>query len=180
MSRPAADRIPIAAAVIVVDGRLLLVRRAVAQGALVWQFPARKMEPGESAEDAVREAGEETGLTVRAVRRLGQRVHPLTGRTMTYVACEAVAGTAHVAAKREVAEVVWCDRATLATLRPISVVRAGSGIPRCHPHIGVFTAPSAWKVGNRAVGLSGSPVGAGASCPEASARDRWWRWLLAR
>jgi 8-oxo-dGTP diphosphatase len=94
----------------------LLVRRRVAEGALVWQFPAGKVEPGESAEDAaVREAGEETGLTVDAVRRLGERVHPLTGRTMTYVACEAVAGTAYVAAEQEVAEVVWCGRFTLTT-----------------------------------------------------------------
>ncbi len=119
MNGPVVDYVQIAAAVIVVDGRLLLVRRAVSEGALVWQFPAGKVEPGESAEDAaVREAGEETGLTVRAVRRLGERVHPLTGRTMTYVVCEAVAGTAHVAAEREVAEVVWCDRVTLATYVP--------------------------------------------------------------
>jgi 8-oxo-dGTP pyrophosphatase MutT (NUDIX family) len=62
MNHSAADHVPIAAAVIVVDGRLF--RRAVAEGALVWQFPAGKVEPGESAEDAaVREAGEETGLT---------------------------------------------------------------------------------------------------------------------
>jgi len=119
VSQSAADRVPIAAAVIVVDGRLLLVRRRVAEGALVWQFPAGKVEPGESAEDAaIREAGEETGLTVRAVRRLGQRVHPLTGRTMTYLACAAVAGTARVAAEQEVAEVVWCDRVTLTTYIP--------------------------------------------------------------
>jgi 8-oxo-dGTP diphosphatase len=119
VSRSAVDRAAIAAAIIVIDGRLLLVRRAVEEGALVWQFPAGKVEPGESAEDAaVREAREETGLTVRAVRRLGERVHPLTGRTMVYIACEAVAGTAHAAAEREVAEVVWCDRATLASYVP--------------------------------------------------------------
>jgi len=119
MSRSAADRVPVAAAVIVVDGRLLLVRRRIAEGPLVWQLPAGKIEPGESAEDAaVHEAGEETGLTVRAVRRLGARVHPLTGRTMTYVACQAVAGTAHVAAEQEVAEVAWCDRGTLTTHVP--------------------------------------------------------------
>ncbi len=119
MSRSATDRIPIAAAVIVADGRLLLVCRRRPEGELVWQFPAGKVEPGESAEGAaLREAAEETGLTVRALRRLGERVHPLTGRTMTYIACAAVTGTAHVAAEREVAEVVWCDRATLTTYIP--------------------------------------------------------------
>src|SRR6266540_2840876 len=101
MSRSAADRVPVAAAVIVVDGRLLLVRRRIAEGPLVWQLPAGKVEPGESAEDAaVHEAGE------------------VTGRTMTYVACQAVAGTAHVAAEQEVAEVAWCDRGTLTTHVP--------------------------------------------------------------
>jgi len=52
MRRPAARRVPVAAAVIVVDGRLLLVRRRIAEGALVWRFPAGKVEPGESAADA--------------------------------------------------------------------------------------------------------------------------------
>src|SRR6266508_5314455 len=67
MNQPSADSAPIAAAVIVVDGRLLLVRRAVAEGELVWQFPAGEVEPDEAVEDAaVREVGEETGLTVRA------------------------------------------------------------------------------------------------------------------
>jgi 8-oxo-dGTP diphosphatase len=91
----------------------------VAEGALVWQLPAGKMEPGESAEDAaVREAGEETGLTVRAVRHLGERVHPLTGRTVVYVACEAVARTAYAAAEDEIAEVAWCDRVMLTEYVP--------------------------------------------------------------
>lgn len=107
-----AERAPIAAALIVVDERVLLVRRRVPEGELVWQFPAGKVEPGERPEDAaVREAAEETGLTVRAGQRLGERVHPATGRTMVYVACDLLAGTARVGNEEEVAEVAWCDRA---------------------------------------------------------------------
>ena len=35
------------AAAVIVDGvRVLLVRRAVAEGRLLWQFPAGKAEPG--------------------------------------------------------------------------------------------------------------------------------------
>ncbi|GAA3730547.1 hypothetical protein GCM10022225_10460 [Plantactinospora mayteni] len=62
------DRAPIAAAVIVDNGRVLLVRRRVNEGQLSWQFPAGEVEPEEPAEEAaVREAGEETGLTVHSV-----------------------------------------------------------------------------------------------------------------
>jgi 8-oxo-dGTP pyrophosphatase MutT (NUDIX family) len=69
----------IAAAVVVLDGRVLLIRRAVAEGELLWQFPAGKTELGEPAEEAaVREASEETGLTVEAGRVLGGRIHPAT------------------------------------------------------------------------------------------------------
>ncbi len=108
------ERPAIAAAVIVADGRVLLVRRRVAEGELSWQFPAGEVEPGETPEDAaVREAAEETGLTVGAAKRLGERVHPATGRTMVYVACDVLSGTARVGDDEELAEVAWSDRATL-------------------------------------------------------------------
>jgi len=109
----------IAAAVVVSADRLLMIRRSVAEGDLSWQFPAGKIEPGESPEEAaVRETYEETGLTVRATRSLGRRLHPVTGRTMVYVACELVAGRARVMDAREVAEVAWCDSADLAECVP--------------------------------------------------------------
>ena len=119
---PTAELAVIAAAVIVSGGRVLLVRRTVAEGDLSWQFPAGKVEPGESPDEAAaREAHEETGLTVRAIRRVGERVHPMTGRTLVYVACELVAGIASVMDDREVAEVAWCDREVLAVRVPDGV-----------------------------------------------------------
>lgn len=90
------------------EGRVLLVRRRVAEGQLSWQFPAGKVEPGESCEEAaVRETKEEAGLDVVAIVRLGERVHPIAGRQVSYTACEMVGGTAHVADADEVAEVAW-------------------------------------------------------------------------
>ncbi len=87
---------------------MLLVRRQVAEGQLSWQFPAGKVEPGESCEEAaVRETKEEAGLDVVAVAPLGERVHPITGWQVSYTACEVAGGTAHVADADEVAEVAW-------------------------------------------------------------------------
>lgn len=110
---------PIAAAVIVQRGRVLLVRRRVAEDTLLWQLPAGSIEPGENAEDAaVRETLEETGLAVNAVRTLGERVHPATGRHMTYVACEVVAGLATIADRDELDAVAWVGRDELGELIP--------------------------------------------------------------
>jgi 8-oxo-dGTP diphosphatase len=105
----------IAAAIIVDSGRVLLVRRRVAEGSLSWQFPAGQVEVGESPEQAaVREAHEEAGLIVAASHTLGERVHPNTGRHMVYIACYVVSGTASVADDDELDAVEWCDRTRLA------------------------------------------------------------------
>lgn len=99
---------PVALAVVVRAGRLLLIRRRVPEGDLLWALPGGKLEPGESPEEAaVRETVEETGLTVKAIRLLGQRVHPKTGREMSYTACEPLDGVAHVADDEELDAVAW-------------------------------------------------------------------------
>ncbi|MFE4017384.1 NUDIX hydrolase [Streptomyces sp. NPDC059101] len=109
MTQQTADERPgIAAAIIVHEGRVLMVRRRISEGKLSWQFPAGEVEPGETREDAaVRETKEETALTVSAVELLGERVHPATGRLMSYTACEVLSGTAHVADTEELAELAW-------------------------------------------------------------------------
>ena len=66
MSEPSTEERPaIAAAVIVKDGQVLLVRRRVKEGSLSWQFPAGMVKPGVPAEQvAVRETLAETGVHV--------------------------------------------------------------------------------------------------------------------
>jgi 8-oxo-dGTP diphosphatase len=90
--------------VVVDHGRLLLlICRAAPEADLVWALPGGTVEPGETAEQAaVRETLEETGLGVEAVRLLGERVHPDTGRLIAYVACTVRGGTARAASAREV------------------------------------------------------------------------------
>ncbi|MBZ3904383.1 NUDIX hydrolase [Streptomyces griseiscabiei] len=110
----AEERPGIAAAIVVHEGRVLMVRRRVSEGQLSWQFPAGEVEPGEAREDAaVRETQEETGLDVAAVKLLGERVHPNTGRLMSYTACEVMGGTAHVADTEELAELAWVAHAEI-------------------------------------------------------------------
>jgi 8-oxo-dGTP diphosphatase len=119
MTQDVVNSAPIAAAVIVKDGQVLMVRRRVKEGQLSWQFPAGQVEPGETSEEAaVRETREEVGLTVAAVKPLGERVHPATGRMMVYVACKVLHGTPYLADEEELAEVEWCDRAKLAKYVP--------------------------------------------------------------
>ncbi|WP_216213787.1 NUDIX hydrolase [Amycolatopsis aidingensis] len=110
---------PIAAAVVVKDAKVLLVRRRVKEGSLSWQFPAGEVEEGESAiQAAVREVREETGLTVAESKVLGERVHPNTGRTMIYVACDYVTGEATVVDNEELAELAWLEHGQLAEYVP--------------------------------------------------------------
>lgn len=109
----------ISAAIIVSDGKVLMVRRRISEGELMWQFPAGAIEPGEGAlEAAVRETGEETALTVKAIRLLGERVHPKTGRLMSYTACEVVEGEARVADAEELDAVTWAAHSEIADYVP--------------------------------------------------------------
>ncbi|BCJ30532.1 NUDIX hydrolase [Actinocatenispora sera] len=119
MTTPQEARPPIAAAIIVQDGQVLMVQRRVKEGSLSWQFPAGQVESGETCSDAaVRETQEEVGLTVEPVKELGERVHPATKRTMIYVACRAVSGTARLVDDDELAAVEWCDRPKLSEYVP--------------------------------------------------------------
>lgn len=114
---------PASVAVIVWGGRVLVIRRRIPDGSLVWQFPGGKIESGETpGQAAVREAREETGLLVEAVRVLGARLHPQTGRHIHYVACKAVSVTG-MTDSREVLDFAWADAGELAERIPGGIYR---------------------------------------------------------
>lgn len=99
---------PVSTAIIIDGGRVLMIRRRQREGKLLWAFPGGGIEAGETPEQAaVREVAEEVTLEVKAVRVLGDRVHPNTGVHMTYVACEPISGTAAIGDPDEIAEVAW-------------------------------------------------------------------------
>ena len=109
----------ISAAIIIQEGRVLMVRRRVGEGELLWQFPAGGIEAGETAEEAAaREAHEETGLKVEPVKLLGERVHPKTGRRMSYTACTILSGEAHVADDDELDAVAWVSHSNITDYVP--------------------------------------------------------------
>lgn len=115
------EKTPAAVAVIVWSGRVLVIKRRIPDGSLVWQFPGGKIERGETeAQAAVREAWEEVGLLVEPVESLGGRVHPQTGRHIYYVACDprSVWGRTD---SREVEDFGWFDRQELAEHIPEGV-----------------------------------------------------------
>lgn len=119
MTETTTEKPGISAAIIVSDGRVLMVRRRISEGELMWQFPAGAIEPGEAAVDAaVRETDEETGLTVKVIRLLGERVHPKTHRLMSYTACEVVSGEARVADDEELDAITWAAHSELPGLVP--------------------------------------------------------------
>ncbi|WP_037606535.1 NUDIX hydrolase [Streptacidiphilus rugosus] len=109
----------VAVAVVVSNGKVLLVRRRVTEGELSWQFPGGGIEDDESpAEAAARETYEETGLDVDGILLLGARVHPVTGRHVSYVVCALISGDAYAADDEELSEVAWVTRAELPAYVP--------------------------------------------------------------
>nr|WSX75831.1 NUDIX domain-containing protein [Streptomyces sp. NBC_00899] len=115
----AADLLPVlrptvATAVTVINGRVLLIKRADTGE---WAFPGGGVEPGETPRTtAARETLEETGLRVVPLAVLGQRIHPVTGVCIAYVACWPLSDDAYAASVREVAKATWTDIADLSSV----------------------------------------------------------------
>lgn len=112
---------PIAAAVVTgVSGLLVGHRR---DGSPPWTLIAGEVEPGEQPVDAaVREVKEETGLEVVPQKEIGRRIHPVSQRTMVYLACAPVRtsdeSAVHVGDPDELTDVRWIGRSEVAEYLP--------------------------------------------------------------
>lgn len=76
-------------AVVLKDNKVLIIKRKVPEKELVWQFPAGKVEDGETEKEAVkRETKEETNCIVLPKLKIGERIHPITKKEISYWLCE--------------------------------------------------------------------------------------------
>ena len=100
-------------------GRLLLIRRGQEPSRGLWSLPGGRVEPGETAAEAVeREVLEETGLRVRAGALVG-RVRIDAGAVVYDVAdltCDLIDADAVPRAGDDASDVVFADAAALAGL----------------------------------------------------------------
>ncbi len=120
-------RVPCVGAVVVHDGRLLLVRRGREPGRGLWSIPGGRLEPGETpAEGCAREVLEETGLAVETGAVLGTVERPGLGGS-TYVIddldCTVASAAVRAADGRPALEpgddaddAIWASSDLLATL----------------------------------------------------------------
>jgi len=109
MTEPATNPEPQPVAAAIVTSKLGVLAGKRNDGKPPWTFIAGEIEPGESPADAaIREVKEEAGLQVAVSHVIGRRVHPKTGRTMIYLACQPTDGTdVHVGDPEELSEVRW-------------------------------------------------------------------------
>lgn len=110
-----AESLRVAIAVVIHDGKVLLVCRRESAGGIRWQFPAGMCKPGSvSADVAVRETLAETGVHCSTSTHLGTRLHPQTHVHCDYWLCEYLTGQVENRDPVENLDVVWCPIADLA------------------------------------------------------------------
>jgi 8-oxo-dGTP diphosphatase len=120
------------------QGRLLVVRRGREPSRGLWSLPGGRIEPGETAAQALeREVLEETGLRVRAGEPLGRVRIPAADNqvyAVTDLRCELLSPDAQPVAGDDADEVLFADALRLAGLSctPLLVetLRGWGALPR--------------------------------------------------
>jgi ADP-ribose pyrophosphatase YjhB (NUDIX family) len=103
-----ANSVPAVQAIAELDGRLLLVRRALEPGLGKWDFPGGFLDEGEHPLDGLRrELREETGLEFEVGEFAGAWLDPYLGRTVLGLTWYASALPGEARAADDVAELRW-------------------------------------------------------------------------
>jgi 8-oxo-dGTP diphosphatase len=90
-------------------------------GGIQYVFPGGTAEEGEALEAAViREMQEETGYVVSPVKEISSRIHPKTGKEMTYYHCEVLSGaeTTFDPKNDDIERLIWVDISKISTYMP--------------------------------------------------------------
>lgn len=123
-------------ALIVHEGRLLLLRRAGSHGGGTWSTPGGHLDFGESPEQcAIRETEEETGVRITDVWFRGITNDVFTATGLHYITIwmqgRLESGEAFIAAPDEATEVGWfpLDALPEPLFQPLANLRAGRSYP---------------------------------------------------
>lgn len=90
--------------------KFLIARRNLSSDNITWSFPGGAIECDETEEQAVvREIFEEINITVRVLKKFGQRIHPITHKEMSYLLCTYTSGEVFIKDSEELCEVKWVN-----------------------------------------------------------------------
>ena len=119
--------VPCVGAVVVHDGRLLLVRRGHEPGRGLWSVPGGRLEPGETlAEGCAREVLEETGVVVLPGAVVGRVERPAPDGSIYLIDdldCT-LAGAPDLVAGDDADDACWASLADLSSLPLVPLLRA--------------------------------------------------------
>jgi 8-oxo-dGTP diphosphatase len=101
----------ICTAIVIKNDTTLVVKRRIKEGLLRWQFPSGTLKHQElSSFRAEKECHEETGISCKATRFLGKRIHPDTKAIIMYWQCQYLTGTPHNNDPHENEAVTWVKK----------------------------------------------------------------------
>lgn len=92
------------------QGKMLIIERVNKEPGMTWAFPGGEIEAGEQPEHtAIREVFEETGVKCEAVKKIHERIHPVTGRLILYWECRPETTGINISETDEIASAEWVD-----------------------------------------------------------------------